>query len=131
MGTVRDALFEGQRVALARLVREHNIAWLVNGTAASGHGHTRVMTLQRGGHCVLDLINETAWHHPIHLHGMSFTVLSSSTRKVMPQVTDTYLINSDEKVELAFVADNLGDWAFHCHIIEHQKTGMTAYVRVT
>jgi FtsP/CotA-like multicopper oxidase with cupredoxin domain len=24
-----------------------------------------------------------------------------------------------------------GDWVFHCHIIEHQKTGMTSYVRVT
>jgi FtsP/CotA-like multicopper oxidase with cupredoxin domain len=80
---------------------------------------------------ILQVENLTPHVHPIHLHGMSFTVLSSSTRKVMPQVTDTYLINSDEKVELAFVADNVGDWAFHCHIIEHQKTGMTAYVRVT
>jgi FtsP/CotA-like multicopper oxidase with cupredoxin domain len=33
-------------------------------------------------------------------------------------------------VQLAFVADNPGDWLLHCHIIEHQKTGMTSYVRV-
>ncbi|MBV2185362.1 MAG: multicopper oxidase domain-containing protein, partial [Rhizobium sp.] len=31
---------------------------------------------------------------------------------------------------LAVVADNPGDWVFHCHIIEHQKTGMTGYVRI-
>jgi FtsP/CotA-like multicopper oxidase with cupredoxin domain len=24
-----------------------------------------------------------------------------------------------ERVEIAFVADNPGDWMFHCHILEH------------
>ena len=61
---------------------------------------------------------------------MSFKVLSSSTRAVRPFVTDTYLIEADEKVQLGFVADNPGDWLLHCHIIEHQKSGMTSYVRV-
>nr|WP_244439909.1 multicopper oxidase domain-containing protein [Mesorhizobium metallidurans] len=25
---------------------------------------------------------------------------------------------------------SIGDWLLHCHIIEHQKSGMTSYVRV-
>ena len=87
--------------------------------------------LKLGRSYILDVENLTPHVHPIHLHGMSFTVLKSSTREVMPQVTDTYLLNSDEKVQLALVADNPGDWVFHCHIIEHQKTGMTGYLRVT
>jgi FtsP/CotA-like multicopper oxidase with cupredoxin domain len=86
--------------------------------------------LKLGKSYVLELENRTPHVHPIHLHGMSFTVLSSSSREVAPQITDTYLINADERVELALVADNPGDWAFHCHIIEHQKTGMTGYLRV-
>ena len=36
----------------------------------------------------------------------------------------------DEVVEIALVADNPGDWAFHCHVIEHQKTGLTGFIRV-
>jgi FtsP/CotA-like multicopper oxidase with cupredoxin domain len=36
----------------------------------------------------------------------------------------------EEKVEVAFVADNPGDWMLHCHIIEHQETGMMTYFRV-
>ena len=28
------------------------------------------------------------------------------------------------------VADNPGDWAFHCHVIEHQKTGLAGFVRI-
>ncbi|MDM9619859.1 multicopper oxidase family protein [Rhizobium sp. S96] len=86
--------------------------------------------LKLGKSYIFQLENVTPHTHPIHLHGMSFTVLSSSTREVMPVVTDTYLIQPDEKVQLAFVADNPGDWLLHCHIIEHQKTGMTSYVRV-
>jgi FtsP/CotA-like multicopper oxidase with cupredoxin domain len=86
--------------------------------------------LKLGGSYVLDMENLTPHSHPMHLHGMSFKVLSSSTRPVEPLVTDTYLIQPDEKVSLGFVADNPGDWLLHCHIIEHQKSGMTSYIRV-
>ncbi|KQV11285.1 copper oxidase [Rhizobium sp. Root1203] len=86
--------------------------------------------LKLGQSYILQLENVTPHFHPIHLHGMSFTTISSSTREVMPLVSDTYLIQPDEKVQLAFVADNPGDWLLHCHIIEHQKTGMTSYIRV-
>ncbi|MGZ9720124.1 multicopper oxidase family protein [Rhizobium miluonense] len=86
--------------------------------------------LKLGKSYIIDMENLTPHSHPIHLHGMSFTVVSSSSRQVQPFVSDTYLIQPDEKVQLAFVADNPGDWLLHCHIIEHQKTGMTSYVRV-
>ena len=87
--------------------------------------------LKRGRSYVIDMQNVTPHAHPMHLHGMSFTVLSSSTGPVRPQVSDTYLIQPDERVQLGLVADNPGDWLFHCHIIEHQKAGMTSYLRVT
>ena len=86
--------------------------------------------MKLGKSYVLDVANPTPHIHPIHLHGMSFKVVSSSARPVQQFVSDTYLILPDEKVQLAVVADNPGDWVFHCHIIEHQKTGMTGYLRV-
>jgi FtsP/CotA-like multicopper oxidase with cupredoxin domain len=86
--------------------------------------------LKLGKSYVIDMENLTPQSHPIHLHGMSFKVLSSSTRQVQPLISDTYLIQPNEKVQLGFVADNPGDWLLHCHIIEHQKSGMTSYVRV-
>lgn len=86
--------------------------------------------LKLGKNYVIDMENLTPHSHPIHLHGMSFKVLSSSTRQVQPFVSDTYLIQPNEKVQLGLVADNPGDWLLHCHIIEHQKTGMTSYFRV-
>jgi len=86
--------------------------------------------LKLGKSYVIDMENLTPQSHPIHLHGMSFKVLSSSTRQVQPLISDTYLVEPNEKVSLGFVADNPGDWLLHCHIIEHQKSGMTSYVRV-
>ena len=86
--------------------------------------------LKLGKSYIIDMENLTPRIHPIHLHGMSFRVLKSSTRQVRPVVTDTYLIEADEKVQLGFVADNPGDWLLHCHIIEHQKSGMTSYISV-
>jgi FtsP/CotA-like multicopper oxidase with cupredoxin domain len=86
--------------------------------------------LKLGRSYVIDMENLTPQSHPMHLHGMSFRVLSSSTRQVQPVISDTYLIQPNEKVQLGFVADNPGDWLLHCHIIEHQKSGMTSYIRV-
>lgn len=86
--------------------------------------------LKLGRTYLLNLENVTPHAHPIHLHGMNFVPVSSSARTVAQMPSDTYLVLPDEKVQLAVVADNPGDWVFHCHIIEHQKTGMTSYIRV-
>ncbi len=86
--------------------------------------------LKRGRSYLLNLENPTPHLHPIHLHGMNFQVIASNARTVSPLISDTYLVLPDEKVQLALIADNPGDWVLHCHIIEHQKTGMTSYLRV-
>jgi FtsP/CotA-like multicopper oxidase with cupredoxin domain len=87
--------------------------------------------LKLGKSYIFNLTNNTPHAHPIHLHGMNFQVVASNARTVPPLISDTYLVLPDEKVQLALVADNIGDWVLHCHVIEHQKTGMTSYVRVT
>ncbi len=43
---------------------------------------------------------------------------------------DTVLVDPEESVEVAFVADNPGDWLFHCHILEPMESGMFATQRV-
>jgi len=40
------------------------------------------------------------------------------------------LLSRREKVEIAFVADNPGDWMFHCHLLKRQAGGMMAVFRV-
>ncbi|MCF3642308.1 multicopper oxidase family protein [Rhizobium sp. TRM95111] len=86
--------------------------------------------MKTGRSYVFNVENPTPQIHPLHLHGLAFRPMNSNRQAVRPGFSDTYLILPDEKVQLALVADNPGDWVFHCHIIEHQKTGMTSYLRV-
>ncbi len=86
--------------------------------------------LKLGRSYVFQIANRTPHAHPIHLHGLTFHVISSNKRTVLPPPTDTILLQPDEQAELALVADNPGDWMLHCHIIEHQKTGMSSYLRI-
>lgn len=87
--------------------------------------------MKAGKTYIFNVENPTPQVHPLHLHGLAFRPMNSNKQTIRPHFSDTYLILPDEKVQLALVADNPGDWVFHCHIIEHQKTGMTSYVRVT
>lgn len=108
--------------------------WAINGTAVMDDDmrHMKpVLILARGQSCVLAIDNQTAWHHPMHTHGHSFRVI---TRNGQPtkyrEWRDTVLIPPREKAEIAFVADNPGDWMFHCHVLDHQEGGMMAVIRV-
>src|SRR5262245_406705 len=116
------------------LCRPQRIFWAINKRPwpgqSGGHVPPPLATLTRGRSYIFELINATPHTHPIHLHGHTFLVLESNKRKVTPYHTDTVLIHTKERVKIAFVADNPGDWMLHCHIIEHQDTGMMGYVRV-
>ena len=107
--------------------------WAINKVPWSGDTDPTapLAELKLGKTYHLRLANLTPHIHPIHLHGMSFKVMESSLGPVRQIFTDTYLIQPDEVATLALVADNPGDWVIHCHIIEHQKSGMTAFFRVT
>jgi len=105
--------------------------WFINGKAAEGHIMEPMLTLDRDRSHVIAMTNATAWHHPIHLHGHSFRVIARNGQPTRHREwQDTVLMAPREKVEIAFVADNPGDWMFHCHILEHQAAGMMGVIRV-
>jgi FtsP/CotA-like multicopper oxidase with cupredoxin domain len=109
--------------------------WAINKTPWPGqdemHTPPPLFRLDRGRSYVLELVNATPQMHPIHIHGHSFRVLGSSKDDVRPHVADTALVRPKERLWVAFVADNPGDWMLHCHIVEHQETGMMGYFRVS
>ncbi len=105
--------------------------WFINGVAAEGHVMDPMLTLARDKSHVIAMTNATAWHHPIHLHGHSFRVISRNGEPTPHREwQDTVLMSPRERIEIAFVADNPGDWMLHCHILEHQAAGMMGVFRV-
>ena len=131
---VMRAMREGggeEAVAGMRERMRHGRVWTINGMSVLGHLHEPLLTLRRGRSYVFEMLNDTAWHHPMHLHGMPFQVLSrNGTPLARKVIQDTVLMNPGERVEIAFVAEPEGDWMFHCHILEHQEAGMMGTVRV-
>jgi len=109
-------------------------AWAINGVSMTGDGHAGMpplLTLRRGRSYILALRNDTAWWHPMHLHGFSFRVLRRNGNDVPHrQWADTVLVPPKETVDVAFVADNPGDWMLHCHVTDHQVSGMMTVLRV-
>ena len=108
-------------------------AWAINGKAG-GHEHHRhepLFAVKRGTTVAIDFRNETMWPHPMHLHGHAFRVLSrNGIANARREWRDTVLLERREAARIAFVADNPGDWMLHCHVLEHQATGMMATFRV-
>ena len=77
------------------------------------------------------LENDTAWFHPIHLHGHAFRVIARNGQKVADDAfLDTVLLAPRETAEIAFLADNPGMWMLHCHVLEHQEAGMMGLIEV-
>lgn len=109
------------------------MAWTVNGRLIAEHDHRPppLLTFARGSSQVIEFVNDTSWHHPIHLHGHVFRVLSRNGEPdPLRPWGDTVLLDPDSRAEIAFVADNPGDWMLHCHVLAHQASGMAAVVRV-
>ena len=112
-----------------------NAAWAINGQSMTGDGSSGMPPLfeiARGRSCILDFRNETAWWHPMHLHGHSFHVLDRDGTAVPHDIWgDTVLVRPRERVRVAFVANNPGNWMLHCHVMEHQVDGLMTIIRVT
>ncbi len=130
MGRTTGGMMGGRPMSMREMMRQ-GMAWTMNGVAESGHTPSPMFTLARGRSCVMELVNDTAWDHPMHLHGFAFRVI---TRNGAPtryrEWQDTVLLAPEERAEIAFVADNPGSWMFHCHILEHQAAGMMGVIRV-
>ncbi|MDC0612216.1 multicopper oxidase family protein [Vibrio sp.] len=110
--------------------------WLMNKRAWEGMSMDSIpeplAKLELGKTYIFSMKNVTQYHHPIHLHGHTFLVLELDGIKLdSPFHTDTVLLGKNGSAKVAFVANNPGRWMYHCHVIEHMKTGLMGYIQVT
>ncbi len=121
---------EARRLRLQNGAREASPAWTLNGQAHMSHDrehahHAAEFRVPTGGSVRLSFENNTAWWHPMHLHGHHFRVLSRNGQALPERPwRDTVLLAPRDRVEVAFVADNPGHWLIHCHVLEHHAGGL-------
>jgi len=85
------------------------------------------LVVRKGDRVRVRMGNLTMTNHPIHLHGYSFAVTGTDGGWVpksarWPETTVDMPIGSLRAIE--FLADEPGDWAFHCHKSHHTMNAM-------
>jgi FtsP/CotA-like multicopper oxidase with cupredoxin domain len=131
LGLLKNARMGDKQIEITRLYLLGKM-WAINDVVNEGCTDPPMFTVERGRTVLLDFKNHSAWPHPMHLHGHHFKVIEHSRdREVIGKRLDTVLLGPEESAKAAFVADNPGDWMFHCHILGHAMAGMMAIIRVT
>jgi FtsP/CotA-like multicopper oxidase with cupredoxin domain len=90
-------------------------------------------TAKLGETQIWNLVNETSWSHPFHLHGFFFQVLDENGAPVKPLVwKDTVDVpfKSSRRIVVRFDEDRPGAWMFHCHVLDHADGGLMGTVIV-
>ncbi len=85
------------------------------------------MVVRRGDRVRIRVGNLTMTNHPMHIHGHEFTVTGTDGGPV-PRTARWPEVSADVAVgqmrQLEFIADEEGDWAFHCHKSHHTMNAM-------
>ena len=103
--------------------------WLtINGKAGPA---TTPMLVKIGERVRIRIVNLGMDHHPMHIHGHQFYVTGTEggrirTTAVIPE--NTVLVGVAQARDIEFVADNPGDWHFHCHLPHHMMNQMASMV---
>jgi FtsP/CotA-like multicopper oxidase with cupredoxin domain len=125
MGRMGSARLDGKTLGFRELV-ERGQFWALNGQV--GMSGAPFAKLDRGETVKVTLVNETAFPHAMHLHGMHFRQVSGDGS--LGPMRDTILSLPGEPLEIAFTADNSGKWLFHCHMLGHAASGMTTWIEI-
>ncbi len=123
MGRMSAAIYQGKSMSLRDLAQQGQV-WAINGFA--GLTEQPLFRVKRGTPVSLEVNNNNAWPHGMHVHGHHF-----QDSREPATWRDTALLNRGEKTSLRFVADNPGKWLIHCHMLEHQAAGMKTWFEVT
>lgn len=88
---------------------------------------TAPLVVKKGEKVRIRFANLSMDNHPIHLHGYQFTVTSKGATR-MKSSAQYEAVTVDVPVgdarDIEFVANELGDWALHCHKTHHIMNGM-------
>ena len=126
MGGMQSAIMGGRETDIRDMVAQGKV-WAFNGVADFA-AHP-LLDLASGETARIAIVNETAWPHAMHLHGHHFRRIDGDGN--VGPLRDTLLLDRQESAEIAFVADNPGNWLLHCYMPKHSAGGMETWIRVS
>ena len=100
--------------------------WSINGVKYSDVSEP--LRLTQGESVRITMVNDTMMAHPMHIHGM-WMLLENGHGPEIPRL-HTVNVKGGERVSFLAVPEDLGPWAFHCHVLYHMEMGMFRVVEV-
>lgn len=128
---------DGQTSAAMPMAGAEPNYFTINGKS---YPNTATIEVKKGQRVRVRLANVGQFTHPMHLHGMNFKIVAYDGVPLPPEqqtVRNTVPVNPGELVDIEFVADNVGTWLFHCHVLHHvtndgaEPGGLVALVKVS
>ncbi len=98
--------------------------WHINGKAIH---QDRTIEIKEGDVVRFTFVNETMMHHPMHLHGHFFRVLTDKGDYSPLKHTVDVPPHGTRVIE--FYANEPGEWMLHCHNLYHLKNGMARVIK--
>lgn len=94
-------------------------AWSINNIP---YAESEPIVLNYGERVRFKFVNETMMTHPMHLHGM-WSILDNGEGKWDP-IKHVVSVSPGTIVYMETEVDAPGQWAMHCHLAYHAKSGM-------
>ncbi|TXJ08436.1 MAG: copper resistance system multicopper oxidase [Acinetobacter sp.] len=94
--------------------------WTMNGKK---HAEAEPLQVKYGERIRLKFINDSMMAHPMHLHGMFVQLENGQAMQDLPN-KHTLIVPPGQTVTALLTADELGEWAIHCHLLYHMSAGM-------
>ena len=108
------------------------ISFLINNTAFDP---TKVNEFVPAGATeIWSIRNMSPMAHPFHAHAIQYQILTRNGKAATGTDLgwkDTFLVQPGETVRIiGNFSGSVGDYMYHCHILEHEDAGMMGYFRV-
>jgi FtsP/CotA-like multicopper oxidase with cupredoxin domain len=126
MGNLQAAIYKGNKLEVNELIQQQQV-WTFNGVA--NLPELPLLKAKVGEGVAITIENNTRWPHAMHLHGHHFIANNPIVGNELWQ--DTLLMAGGETSSIRFKAERPSKWLLHCHMIEHQISGMVTWIEVS
>ncbi len=100
--------------------------WTINGKS---YPNIEPLRVERGKRYRLSFFNKSNEAHPVHLHRHSFEIVKIGNRGTSGVMKDVINVESYQKIDVDFVANNPGPTLFHCHHQLHMDYGFMQMIK--
>ena len=125
-GTFEDPRMPEREIELHLTGNMERYSWSIDGLE---FGDSTPVSMKQGERIRVILHNDTMMTHPMHLHGMWSDLQDENGALLVRR--HTIPVQPAQRISFLTTPNDLGRWAWHCHLLFHMDAGMFREVVVS